>query len=372
MNFLKLTRVNLSRLYNSRFKTKIGFFSPSKTFNETRTDYSKLIIQNHIDSTGKLSKGNVINYGIFFPNEGLKLDLLHQSLSHIFNKWPNYKVCIYANGYRANQILKSSKIKGGKILLLSDGIITKIPNIDLIIHYDLPNTLEIFVKRMAARKVNLFFYGRTGKLYMAQLQNYLNVVVHEWPMPSNQSIVDSFLNQIDQNFKSKFEESQEKKESSLDKTYTYECSDRRIIDTLISKEGSGLGNKFDEKSVLASLLYMLHYKYKSVKKKQYLVYDPKFKVFKSRESVMNYLNENGVVYNSVNICKNGYIIESLNEVSLSGLTPVVKYKKFTSHINKVKRLIKRSYISSPITRRKYFKKLVKEHERKIINKLKSI
>ncbi|UKJ90133.2 hypothetical protein MACJ_001063 [Theileria orientalis] len=371
MSFLKLTRANLSRLYNSRFKTKIGFFSPSKTFNEARTDYSKLTIQNHIDSAGKLSKKNVINYGIFFQNEGVKLDLLHQSLSHIFNKWPNYKVCIYANGYRANQILKSSKIKGGKILLLSDGIITKIPNIDLIIHYDLPNTLDIFVKRLAARKVNLFFYGRIGKLYMAQLQNYLNVVVHEWPMPSNQSIVDSFLNQIEQTFKSKLEESQEQKEGSLDKTYTDKCSNQRIIDTLIMK-GSGLANKSDEKSLLASLLYMLHYKYKSVKKKQYLVYDPKFKVFKSRESVINYLNKNGVVYNSVNICKNGYIIESLNEVSLSGLTPVVKYKKFTSHINKVKRLIKRSYISSPITRRKYFKKLVKEHERKIINKLKSL
>nr|PVC50242.1 hypothetical protein MACL_00002438 [Theileria orientalis] len=372
MNFLKLTRVNLSRLYNSRFKTKIGFFSPSKTFNETRTDYSKLTIQNHIDASGKLSKSNVMNYGIFVPNEGVKLDVLHQSLSHIFNKWPNYKVCIYANGYRANQILKSSKIKGGKILLLSDGMVTKIPNIDLIVHYDLPNTLEIFVKRLVARKVNLFFYGNTGKLYMAQLQNYFNVVVHEWQMPSNQSVVDAFLNQIEEHLKSKLEESVEKRESSLDKKCNVKHYDQRIIDTLTRKEGNELVNKSDEKSVLASLLYMIHYKHKSVKKKQYLVYDPKFKVFKSRESVMKYLNENGVVYNSVNICKNGYVIESLNEVSLSGLTPVVKYKKFTSHMNKVKRLIKRSYLSSPITRRKYFKKLVKEHERKIINKLKSI
>eukprot|EP00375_Theileria_parva_P001998 XP_764673.1 hypothetical protein [Theileria parva strain Muguga] len=200
MYLLKTNRICFSRLYNNRFKTKIGFFSPSKTFNEIRTDYSKLTVQNSIDSDGNIRNSNIINYGIFVPKDSLKLELLNRSITQIFNKWPNYKVCVYANGYRANEIIISSKIRGSNIVLLSDNVFAKIPKVDMIIHYDLPGTLDVFAKRLSATKSNLFFYGRTDKLFMAQLHNYLKSVIKDWTLPSTETVVESFINQLEEIF----------------------------------------------------------------------------------------------------------------------------------------------------------------------------
>lgn len=103
-------------------------------------------------------------------------------------------------------------------------------------------------------------------------------------------------------------------------------------------------------SLLASLLYMIH-KFKDTNMRQYLIYDPKFKMFKSRKMLIKYLKDNGVPYSSVNLTRNGFVVESLNEVNLPISTPVMKYKRFTAHFNKVRNLIRRSYLSSTVDRR---------------------
>uniref|UniRef100_A0A3B0N6Y0 Uncharacterized protein n=1 Tax=Theileria annulata TaxID=5874 RepID=A0A3B0N6Y0_THEAN len=404
MYLLKPNRICFSRLYNNKFKTKIGFFSPSKTFNEVRTDYSKLTVQNSIDSDGNLKNSNIINYGIFVPKDSLKLELLNRKQIKLSNRQKcSFSISTFHNHlFRIQRFPKNKAYvtqfkrwfrRGSNILLLSDNVFAKIPKVHMIIHYDLPGTLDIFAKRLAPTKCNLFFYGKTDKLFMAQLHNYLKVVIEDWTLPSTKSVVESFLNQLEEIFTGKNEIANECSPDTEQLEINEEVSKTEIYlpeeeNQNLKKELSTVDSKikilenFDKKSLLASLLYMIHNKFKDNKIRQYLIYDPKFKLFKTREMLIKYLKDNEVPYSSVNLSKNGFVVESLSEISLPISTPVMKYKKFTTHINKLRKLIRKSYLSSALGRRyhtstlvsfilrKYFKKLVKDHERRIINKLK--
>ncbi|AFZ78983.1 hypothetical protein BEWA_018260 [Theileria equi strain WA] len=203
--------------------------------------------------------------------------------------------------------------------------------------------------------MNIFFYQKYESTLVSQLQNTFSFIITNWDLPSKSSLVESFVTELEKVIDN----------TSTKKTYEIELSN------------------YEPRNMLSCLLYMLHYKLRNEKRKQYLLYDPKFKMFKTRQSVVNFLKDNGIFnYKGITLTRNGFLVESHNTLEIPHTIPLLSYKRLNSHIKNVKRRIEKSCISSPVSRRllyiiypvnlihrKMYNKLVKEEENKIVKRL---
>ncbi|KAK2195327.1 hypothetical protein BdWA1_003002 [Babesia duncani] len=300
----------------------------------------------------------VQNYGLMTLKTDDKIECLQQTLNRILSQHANPSICIYAE-HRTFQLLKHSiKIlkeypsdyntqcqvlriyrKGCCALLLSDKITTRLPPCDVLIHYNMPKSLQILSKRTSPNNMNIYFYSNNEKLLMAHLQSRLKFIMKPWELPSKVELINQFVSELEAHLKN-----------------------------IPAIQDSGIEFvKNDPKSVLSCILYLLHRKSKAVKCKRYLLYDPSFTKFKSRQAVVDYLHGNGIYnYRSISLTRRGYIVESFDLLQL----PTTHCKKLNANFIKIKRRLERGYISSPRLKRRVFAKLAKAEERKMIKALK--
>eukprot|EP00371_Babesia_bovis_P003518 XP_001612165.1 hypothetical protein [Babesia bovis T2Bo] len=183
----------------------------------------------------------------------------------------------------------------------------KMPSPDVVVHYDLPRSVDVLHKRHGHQCCNIFFYYSHEKVLLAHLQNAMKNVLQKWEMPSRTVLADAFLS----NFAN-----------------AVDSMPKLPVDIPFNNDYRTLGA-------------MLYFAYrKSIhNKKHYLLLDPGFQRFKTRHDVEQYLADCGITnYSGISLTKKGFVVETMELLhhpiihGSSGISPGIR--RIKQRVNK--------------------------------------